>query len=374
MKVAVYGCADAGKRVVQALMNKTDIDAMFFVDNNVEKIGTIIDGIVVLSLYSFVKMYEREEINKIIIPNYTLGTIHSMKMDLRKNGIKAEDVLILNVEKFIDQINSLDSFSAYRNNKVPYIQYISYEAAEKCNLNCKRCDHFSNIKETETSEDVEEFTNNMELLSEKVDSIGCFSFLGGEPLLNRNLDKMIYITKQFYPETQIIVLTNGILIRNISGELKRAIQETNTLVRMTLYPPLKDQIDDIVQFMRRENIRFELSKVVDEFWTQININGDSNPIKMLNRCVNSDCFIVKRGKLGKCPITMNCGVFNSYFGTAIPRDVLDLEDKSITVDDINKYLYDPIRTCAYCGRERYFDWEQTKGKIDITEMICSERI
>lgn len=374
MKIAVFGCAGYGRKIMNVLKNKKDIDNTLFIDNSLDKIGTKVDDIEVVSLYAFIKRYLNGEINKVIIPNYSISTVRSMKMDLRKNGVKAEDVLIVDCENFISKVEKLINFVDYQFDKLPYIQYVSFEAAEKCNMNCKRCDHFSNLKKEDNAENVEEFSYYMQLLYSKVESIGCFSFLGGEPLLNDDLDKLLYITKQYYPKTQIIILTNGILLQKIPEKLIEAIRNTDTLVKMTLYPPLKGKIDEIVQFMRRENIRFELSKVVDEFWTQINIKGNSNPIKMLNKCVNSDCVMYKRGKLAKCPICMNSKVFNDYFNTQIPKDVLDLSDESITIEKIHKYLYNPIKTCAYCGQENFFEWERTTGKVDISEMLCSKEV
>ncbi|WP_027207423.1 radical SAM protein [Butyrivibrio fibrisolvens] len=374
MKLAVYGYTEYGIRILYKLLEKKDVDQVIFVDNNVSKIGTKTDNIGVVSLYSFLRMYQQKEILKIIIPDYSLSTIRSMKNDLRKNGVKAEDVLIVETKSFIEKLEGLVKFSDYKCYKVPFVQYLSFEASEKCNLNCKRCDHFSNLIDNDNQESADEFTHDLELLSSKIERIGTFSFLGGEPLLNTDLYKLIYVVKSYYPDTQIIVLTNGLLLKQISTELVQAIKETQTIVRMTLYPPMKDKIDDIVQFMRNKEIKFEISKAVDEFWTQLNIEGNSDSHKMLNKCVNSDCFVLKKGKLAKCPITMNISIFNNYFRTEIPQDVLDLSDDSITPEVIHEYLYNPIKTCAYCGREKYYEWERTSGKVKVEEMLCADKI
>lgn len=374
MKIAIYGCADYGKNIMRALIEKEDIDYTVFIDNSVKNIRTKVDGIDVVSLYTFAAMYRNKELDKVIIPNYSIGTIKSMKTDLRKNGVKAEDVLIVEWRHFVRKVKTISRFSEYVCEKLPYIQYVSFEAAEKCNLNCKRCDHFSNLLKNDNSENIDNFLRDIELLSSKVECIGVFSFLGGEPLLNDDLDKFLYVIKKYYPETQSIILTNGLLLRQMSQELIKAIKDTNTIVKMTLYPPLKSKIDDIVEFMRQKEIKFELSKVVDEFWSQINIEGDSNAFEMQNICVNSDCVMLKRGKLAKCPISMNGKIFNEYFGTDIPQDVLDLADQSITLEDLRRYLYNPISTCAYCGKEKYYEWEQTEGIVSIDEMKCLQKV
>lgn len=374
MRIAVYGCSDRGIMVMQNLIEKKDIEYSVFIDNNIKKIGTSINDIDVVSLYSFLNLYHQGKIDRVVIPNYSISVINSMKTDLRKNGVKTEDVLIIDSDRFIEAIKDLDNYAEYKFTKIPYVQYMSFEAFEKCNLNCKRCDHFSNITLRDEHEGIDEFENTVRLLSAKIERIGCFSFLGGEPLLNMDLYKYLYILKRYYPDTQIIILTNGLLLRQMPEELIKAILATKAIVRMTLYPPLKSEIDNIIEYMRNRGIQFELSKVVDEFWTQINIRGDSNPHKMLNKCVNSDCFIVKRGKISKCPISMNIQRFNDYFGTKVPQDVLDLASPDITIEDIHRYLFEPIKTCEYCGEERYYEWERTTEKIKICEMLCWNKV
>lgn len=372
MKIAIYGCADSGMRIVEELKKKEDVEQVLFIDNNVKLIGTKVEDIEVVSLYSFISMYQQNMVTQIIIPSYSISTIRTMKNDLRKNGVRPEDVLIVDTEKFIKKLKTIPKFKMYSYDKLPYLQYVSFEASEICNMNCKRCDHFSNLKDENNCENIAEFEENVKLLASKIESIGTFSFLGGEPLLNDELDKFLFVVKRYFPETQIIILTNGILLKQMTDKLIQAIKDTNTLVKMTLYPPLKGKIDELVDFMRKKEIGFEISKVVDEFWTQINIEGNTNAVKMLNRCVNSDCVLFKRGKLSKCPITMNSEVFNKYFNEKIPQDIIDL--KCSSVEDISKYLFNPISTCAYCGYENYFDWEQTKGKVDINEMICLKKV
>lgn len=374
MKIAVYGCAEYGIRIMKKLIEKKDVEQVVFVDNDINKIKTTIDNSSVVSIYSFIKMYHKKEMNKIIIPNYSLSTIRTMKIDLRKNGVKSEDVLIVQVENFLEKMEEFENFSDLKYSRVPYVQYISYEASESCNLNCIRCDHFSNLIDNEGYVSVDEFLRDINLLSSRIESVGTFCFLGGEPLLNRNLSQLIHITKKTFTDTQIVVLTNGLLIKQISDELIQAIKETDAILRMTLYPPLKEKIDDIVEFVRSKGIKFELSKVVDEFWTQINIKGDSDPLKMLNKCANSDCFVLKKGKLAKCPITMNVMAFNDYFDTAIPQDILDLSDDSLSIEEIHNYLYSPIETCKYCGREKYYEWERMNRMVMLEDMLCDSKI
>lgn len=374
MKVAIYGCSPKGIEILKELKTKEDIEQVVFIERDICKIGTNVDGAKVVSIYLFETMYKNGEINRIIVPNNSIGATKTMKTALRMAGVKEKDVLIVEYQNFIKALQKIKRFSDYSNDKLPYLQYISYEAAGKCNLNCKRCDHFSNLLKDENSQSCEEFEQDIKQLHSKIESIGLFSFLGGEPLLNDDLDKLLLIFHKYYPDAKKIILTNGLLLKAMPDKLIEAIYETNTTVRMTLYPPLKSKIDELVIFMREKEIPFETSKVVDEFWTQINVKGDSDAMKMLNRCVNSDCVVLKKGKLAKCPICMNSDVFNSYFNEKLPKEVIDLYDDKLTVEQMHNYFYNPITTCQYCGLEKFFQWERTEDKVDIEEMLCLQSI
>lgn len=374
MKVAIYGCMPKGIEILRALKTKEDVEEIIFIEGDACKIGTIVEGAKVVSVYLFETMYENKEVDKIIVPNYSMSATRTMKASLRKCGVVSDDVLIVEYGNFVKALETINRFSDYINCKLPYLQYLSYEAAGKCNLNCKRCDHFSNLLEEENSQNYEEFERDIKQLSKRIEHIGLFSFLGGEPLLNKDLDKFLFILHKYYPNTSIIILTNGLLLKQMPDKLIQAIHETDTTVRMTLYPPLKNKLDDLITFMREKKIPFEISKIVDEFWTQINIEGDSDALKMLNRCVNSDCVVLKGGKLAKCPICMNGDIFNSYFGENLPREMIDLYDESLTVKQMHDYFYNPIETCKYCGLEKFYPWERTVDKVDVKEMLCLQSV
>jgi len=363
-----------GMEMCKTLKTMEDVEEIIFIEGDACKIGTIIEGAKVVSIHLFEVMYKNKEVDKIIIPNYSMGATKTMKASLRKCSVEAKDVLIVEYEKFIKALKTINRLSDYSNCRLPYLQYISYEAAGKCNLNCKRCDHFSNLLKEENGQNYQEFERDVRQLSEKIESIGWFSFLGGEPLLNKDLDKFLLILHKYYPNTQIIILTNGLLLKQMPEKLVEAIHATNTIVRMTLYPPLKNKLDELVIFMRDKGIPFEISKIVDEFWTQINIKGDSDAMKMFNRCVNSDCVVLKDGKLAKCPICMNSDIFNSYFGESLPKEIIDLYDKNLTVDQMHNYFFNPIKTCKYCGLEKFYPWEKMVDKVGIEEMLCLQSV
>lgn len=374
MKVAIYGCSPKGIEICKELKTKRDIEQIIFIERDVSKIGTIVEGAKVVSIYLFESIYRNAEVDKIIVPNYSVNATKTMKAELRMIHVKAEDVLIVEYQNFINMLQQMKCFADYSNDKLPYLQYISYEAAGKCNLNCKRCDHFSNLLKEENSQSYEDFEQDIKQLHNKIESIGLFSFLGGEPLLNNDLDKLLLVFNRYYPNTKTVILTNGLLLKVMPDKLVEAILETNTTVRMTLYPPLKSKIDELIIFMRNKGIPFETSKVADEFWTQINVKGDSDAMKMLNRCVNSDCVVLKEGKLAKCPICMNSDIFNSYFDENLPKEIIDLYDDNLTVEQMHNYFYNPIATCRYCGLEKFYLWERTEGKVNVEEMLCLQSI
>ena len=85
--------------------------------------------------------------------------------------------------------------------------------SDKCNLNCRNCTHFSPLYD-EIGVDFEKCIEDVRILRSKFSNIGRLDILGGEPLLNPDLDKYIIALKSLLPDTYLNIFTNGILSQN----------------------------------------------------------------------------------------------------------------------------------------------------------------
>ena len=79
---------------------------------------------------------------------------------------------------------------------------------------------------------------------------------GGEPLINDRVLDYMKITREIFPNSQICLFTDGLLLPKWSSEqnnIWKVIKECEIEIRMTQYPiPLK--LEDIVNAAKEYNI------------------------------------------------------------------------------------------------------------------------
>lgn len=63
--------------------------------------------------------------------------------------------------------------------------------------------------------------------------------MGGEPLLNPELPKFISITREVFPDSNIRVVTNGILIPYVDTAVLKTMNQYFVGFDITQYPPTK---------------------------------------------------------------------------------------------------------------------------------------
>ena len=108
--------------------------------------------------------------------------------------------------------------------------------SEHCNLNCKGCFHFSPLAEPEFL-DVIQYEKDLARLSELFyHEVEYINLMGGEPLLNPEIIKIIQLTRQYFPHGKIRVVTNGLKLGEMPDEFWEACHDNSVSINPTLYP------------------------------------------------------------------------------------------------------------------------------------------
>ncbi len=116
------------------------------------------------------------------------------------------------------------------------MKHIEVHVAEHCNLNCKHCCHFSSIAEKEFY-DLDKFRQDMDRMSYLLRRrLFDFHLLGGEPLLNPQINEYAKISRQFFPKTRISIITNGILLDKMDKSFWKTLNENRINIVPSLYP------------------------------------------------------------------------------------------------------------------------------------------
>jgi organic radical activating enzyme len=120
-----------------------------------------------------------------------------------------------------------------RKYKLPAVEF---NLSHACNLKCKHCDHLSpyfSLKEEQQSDviSLEKFAASFGVLAKHAE-IPSLSFLGGEPLLNRQLVDYLKVTRKLSPDTKIALITNGFLLPKMAKEAYAYLDE----ISVSIYP------------------------------------------------------------------------------------------------------------------------------------------
>lgn len=249
---------------------------------------------------------------------------------------------------FADGSRKLRSFIGKKISEKPTLEYLELHLTDHCNLNCKGCSHFSPIAEKwfATTADYE---RDVTRLAELFFNIRKIRLLGGEPLLHPDVSAFITSTRQAFPLSSIVLVTNGILLPSMDENFWACCRRNHVSIDMTVYPPLAGKIETIESLVRQNGIRF-ISHRADEFTIQRNLKGDSNPGKAMEVCREKFyCPFLRDGKIYICALPALSHHYNNRFGKDIPSDgYVDIHAPQVSGHDILKKLNTPAAVCRYC--------------------------
>jgi hypothetical protein len=187
------------------------------------------------------------------------------------------------------------------------------QLADHCNLNCKGCGNFSPVApkhflEKEIFE--KDCTRLAELSGGRLEDICLF---GGEPLLHPEIAEIMKIARKHFPDTDIGILTNGILLLKMNNDFWDCCRENNIKITITKYP-IKIDIPAIKEKARKVLVQLEVFYENTErtfFFRPLNSAGNMNPKKNFMFCWEANrCIILKDGKLA-CTTASNIDFINN---------------------------------------------------------------
>lgn len=245
----------------------------------------------------------------------------------------------------------------YRREEVlPELWQIEFQLADHCNLNCKGCTHFSNLVPEPVFADKAAFAKDLAQLRSYFSYLHYFYLMGGEPLLNAELGDYIRLIRETFPYTQIVIVTNGLLICTLKEEVLKIIAENNAQISISDYSCLeKEKID---RFLGAYGIVPEFRGGKENFGKHINLKGDSDPERTFYQCPSRHCTFLGKGKISACCQPLTAHYFNAYFHENLPEDEgIDLYDPDMNGWEAARRLFTPMESCRYCTDDVSFAWE-----------------
>lgn len=214
------------------------------------------------------------------------------------------------------------------------IPSLSIEVVKQCNIKCEGCNHFTNFVSTKHILSTDEIHNNLYEWSKILDPLE-FRIVGGEPFINKNLADTIIAIRNLFPQSRILIFTNGLLIKNFDDSFAEKISDLSVSIRISLHSLGEEYVKKILdikpkleRWKNTYNIQYLVGDAVSS-WTwpyrlvdnKIYPFEDNNQRLSWENCPSKTCRQIYKGKLYKCQLT------------AYMQDVVDSMDFSF-----HKYL------------------------------------
>jgi hypothetical protein len=259
----------------------------------------------------------------------------------------------------------------------PSLTGFTVDIVSHCNLNCKFCSHFSPlVKEKYIS--METFTKDLERMSELTGKVaGDIRLMGGEPLLHPQLLDFVVITRKLFPNSEVLIVTNGILLPRQDDTFWKTLRDNNVIIYCSRYPinidfsSINSKAAEFGVRIDYVGLQFGLKTM---YYSPLDLSGKQDAKVSYIKCGggNSDCSKLADGKLFTCAIPATARFFNEYFGKNIEitdRDYIDIY-KAKNIDEILDFLCRPIPFCRYCN----VDARTGKNKWGISKREITEWI
>ena len=255
---------------------------------------------------------------------------------------------------------------------------LNYEIhlVDNCNLNCAGCSHFAPLAD-HNELTPEKYENNLKKINQNIlNKMKFIRLLGGEPLLNKNINEIIKISRKYFRNADITIVTNGILLRKMPDLFFETCKTNNVTISITYYG-ININYDDLFKFVKDKGVlivyfvgpsKESTEKTFNKY--PMNINGTENYKENYKNCLcinNWKCLQIDGTKLYCCNIGPYIKYFNKKFNTNIvDNEYLDLSQIN-DYSKIEEWFSKPKKICGYCDRQNIKTIKWTTSKQDISE-------
>lgn len=251
---------------------------------------------------------------------------------------------------------------AYRTERTGKLEdgcFVDLMVCSHCNLNCAGCDHYAALQQPYFV-DIDTLEDQLIKLKETLPQIKILSLWGGEALLHPNFLEVCQISKKIFPDIDIVIGSNGILIDSLSEEILNFLSDNNIGFQISRYVMDGKPIVTDEEKLKEKNIHYSFTEHRN-FFSAMTANPagteDENQWYTCTRC-NMPMFTYKDYKLYKC--AFGCCSTDAFktLDINIPEiedlDFLNLKIKKYSQKDIFEFVFKPSNKCKYC-RENYLN-------------------
>ena len=373
MRVAIWGTGGAGRHLADQIKTVGGYEIDSFLNANPTE--DIIDGIPVRKAEEYISNYYPDAY---MIAAGHQRSIFDMLQSLLSNGIEniyfLQDIAGKNKLSLFDEAGNVYErrFRKIRCSSVkPVLPYFEVPIVDDCNLNCKGCVFGCNSLVENKFMPLEQLEKDLLRMRELFSDILWIRILGGEPLLHPEIISILDLFRRIYPDTEVDLCTNGLLLPKMTEEFYTGLKENMITVHVSGYPPVMRMKEKITEKLKEYRIEHTFIKR-DDFFKFYREKETGDPADNHAKCPTRGCPELYYGKLLKCSALIAFERFNEQFGTHFDiakDDSVSIHNDRTTGDAIIRFLKNPAKLCRYCDTINIesFKWESGSKKANITD-------
>lgn len=373
MKIAIYGAGSCGEYIIQEInstpISKVEIEVI--IDNNPCFSGRTKYNLPIVGLEKFIDIYQNI-VECVLVTAWDTLQAQEMAVSLLNKNYNNIYLLPENMcggrLPLLTQDGKFMSYVKHISFVKPVLPYAEYHVSDFCNLKCKRCGHFSNLVTEKIFPDIREFKDVLDELSKKFRNIKRFRLMGGEPFVNPDLGLFIYEVKRVFPYSDIRVVSNGLLLPNISDRTVEAIKACGAVIDVSQYPPTRHMIEKIITFVQEKKLKIAIGEKITKFMVQKGLDTTEDFERIWTNCFSKACHFLRGRRLYPCPAVILFYENKEFLELNITEEEtykhsFDLNNGNEDGWEILKKFLCPFDFCKYCTDMEWFDWSVSKDAV-----------
>ena len=356
IKIALCGYPPFAEQIQRSLQG-SGIDIKFFIEDFVathDAAENFVTELPLINFSNFRQLVKAGELDGLIIaelPPYS-KFVKDVVQTCKLCNIAQVYIIDLDSHK---NLRKLDPRKAY-------VGYLETNIIDGCNLNCASCVDFSTLFSKDEFYPIENFQRDVCQLSKCCDVI-IFRMMGGEPLLLKNLDEYVKIAQNYLPETNLRVVTNGLLIPSLPQKILDALRENDIILDVSAYIPTRKIADKIKATLTANKITFHFDEFFkDKFVSFMTLHPGNNTEKSRVACLSDICRFFRGGKIYKCQNEALRYRFEERFGIEGLPVATGVDIYAPNFPALLRMLDDDVEMCGWCAEQhREVPWRTTSN-------------
>ena len=221
-----------------------------------------------------IKQLEELGLRNIFLPTDIFKHIRNNPMAIYGN--RSTDDLEREISLYLLEIDRIESQGNQGNLNIKSLDLV---VTERCTLKCQDCSNLMQYYKSPVNADIDLMINSMIKLFDVGATIGELRIIGGEPFVNRDIDKLLrFLNDSQENHGKTIVYTNGTIIP--SKSTTELLKNLNAFIDISNYGELSRRYEELVSHLDKNNINHSAKELK---WTTLKNSRKTTRVASLRR-------------------------------------------------------------------------------------------